>query len=192
LKTPLTSIQGLAQALSEGATQGEVARKRAADIIYEEATRLRRLIEDLLDLASINAGQVVIGKQPINLTALLDLTLNNLSAQAKIKEVALIQAYRGLPNVVGDGDRLIGWSRPLPILWRMLSNIHPGGSVTLQGGTEVRPVSNEHNSKSSTPRHKQFARVAVADTGPGMEPEDLARIFGGCIKWIKVVNAARV
>ena len=58
LKTPLTSIQGFSQAIMEGATQDEAARRRAAGIIHEEANRMARMVEDLLDLARIESGQV--------------------------------------------------------------------------------------------------------------------------------------
>ncbi|MEJ2557998.1 MAG: HAMP domain-containing sensor histidine kinase, partial [Anaerolineae bacterium] len=71
LKTPLTSIQGFAQALLEGATQDEAARQRAASVIYDEASRMVRMVEELLDLARIESGQLVLERRPLDLAALV-------------------------------------------------------------------------------------------------------------------------
>ncbi|MEM7347834.1 MAG: HAMP domain-containing sensor histidine kinase, partial [Chloroflexota bacterium] len=71
LKTPLTSIQGFSQAIMEGATGDEATQRRAATIIHQEATRMGRLVEDLLDLARIDSGQIVMAKIQLDLTQIL-------------------------------------------------------------------------------------------------------------------------
>lgn len=172
LKTPLTSIQGFSQALLEGATQDEASRKRAAAIIYDEADRLRRLVEDLLDLARIDSGQIIIGSQPVNLTNLLDGTLNNLSAQVSAKNLILNRHYQGVPDVVGDGDRLTQVFTNL--LDNAIKHTPAGGKITISGTVSDGPDSNQTSSKATD---KQYARIAIADTGPGIRPEELERIF---------------
>ncbi|MBI3760567.1 MAG: HAMP domain-containing histidine kinase, partial [Chloroflexi bacterium] len=57
LKTPLTSIQGFAQAILDGAADSPDALRRSATIIFDEADRMRRLVEGLLDLARLDVGQ---------------------------------------------------------------------------------------------------------------------------------------
>src|SRR5512145_1890212 len=56
LKTPLTSIQGFAQAILDDTADTPEARKQAAQIIYNEAGRMHRMALDLLDLARLEAG----------------------------------------------------------------------------------------------------------------------------------------
>ncbi|TFH36954.1 MAG: sensor histidine kinase, partial [Anaerolineales bacterium] len=58
LKTPLTSIQGFAQAIVDGTAGDTASKQHAAQVIYDESDRLRRLVEELLDLARIDAGQI--------------------------------------------------------------------------------------------------------------------------------------
>ena len=57
LKTPLTSIQGFAQAILDGAVQTPEALQQAAGVIYNEATRMHRLVMDLLSLARLEADR---------------------------------------------------------------------------------------------------------------------------------------
>ena len=57
LKTPLTSIQGFSQAMVEGVDQDPDEARQVAGIVYEEAARMRVLVDDLLELSSIEAGE---------------------------------------------------------------------------------------------------------------------------------------
>lgn len=57
LKTPLTSIQGFAQAIKDGAASEPDVIKRSASIIYDEAARMNRMVGELLDLARIESGR---------------------------------------------------------------------------------------------------------------------------------------
>ena len=68
LKTPLTSIQGYSQAILDGAASNPA---RAARVIYDEAGRMGRLVEDLLDLARIESGQAQLRREYIDLGELL-------------------------------------------------------------------------------------------------------------------------
>ncbi|HFD39162.1 MAG TPA: HAMP domain-containing protein, partial [Anaerolineae bacterium] len=71
LKTPLTSIQGFSQALLDGTAEDGESRRRAAAIIHEEAGRMRRLVDELLDLARLEAGQVELAQATVDVGALL-------------------------------------------------------------------------------------------------------------------------
>jgi len=173
LKTPLTSIQGFSQALLEGATQDELSRKRAASIIFDEATRMRRLVDELLDLARIDAGQIVIGKNPIDLRGVLEVVLNNLAPQAAAKELTLIKDIKNLPTLVGDGDRLTQVFTNL--IDNAIKHTLPGGTIRVEGRPALR--ANFESDDSALDKHRHFAKVIIADTGPGIESEDLDRIF---------------
>ncbi len=183
LKTPLTSIQGFSQALMEGATQDEAARRRAAGIIHQEAARMSRLVEDFLDLARIDSGQVVMHKTPLNLSQILDSTVDRLLPQAVKKEVKLVKDWGRLPKIVGDGDRLA------QVFTNFVDNAvkhtPTGGQVAIRG-TVVRGVPISRRVRAGLVRREatttvsergDFVEVSISDTGPGIPPEELARIF---------------
>ena len=67
LKTPLTSIQGFAQAIKDGAASEPEAIRRSATIIYDEATRMTRMVGDLLELARMESGQVVMRREAVQI-----------------------------------------------------------------------------------------------------------------------------
>src|SRR5205807_9812208 len=58
LKTPLTSLIGFSQALTDGSIKTEVERTRAATIVHEESERVLRMAQELLDLARVEAGSI--------------------------------------------------------------------------------------------------------------------------------------
>ena len=72
LKTPLTSVQGFAQAILDGTADSEEARQQAAQVIYNESGRMHRMVLDLLDLARLDAGTADITMSPVNMSALLN------------------------------------------------------------------------------------------------------------------------
>jgi len=72
LKTPLTSIQGYSQAMVDGAVTREEDFQDSGRIIYEEATRMRALVDDLLLLSQIESGQVAMQHAYVDLAALLE------------------------------------------------------------------------------------------------------------------------
>jgi signal transduction histidine kinase len=158
LKTPLTSIQGFSQAILDGAAESPEARRRSASIIYDEAERMRRLVEGLLDLARLDAGEPALARGPLDLAALLRSVGERLALRAGERGVALRQAIGPLPALTGDSDRLAQVFTNL--LDNALKHTPAGGTVTLaaagvDGGAEV----------------------TVTDTGPGIPAEDLSRIF---------------
>jgi signal transduction histidine kinase len=158
LKTPLTSIQGFAQAILDGTASDEPAKRHAAQIIYDETERLRRLVEDLLDLARLDAGQVAFKRQALDLDALLSAVSEKLAPAAAAKEVHFDIALPPLPTIVGDADRLAQVFTNL--LDNAIKHSPKGGTVGLHG--EVDPT---------------HVFIHVDDTGPGIPTEELSRIF---------------
>ncbi len=183
LKTPLTSIQGFSQALMEGATPDEAARRRAAGIIHQEAGRMARLVEDLLDLARIESGQVVMQKTPLDLAQILTGTAERLLPQAAQKQIQLIKQWGTLPAMVGDGDRLAQVFTNL--LDNAIKHTPAGGRVTLTGRVveglppprRLRAGPGRSDTTTILSVRGNFVEISVADTGPGLPPAELARIF---------------
>src|SRR5262249_27697823 len=97
---------GFAQALLDGAASTPEAQKQSAQVIYNEASRMYRMVLSLLDLARFDAGIADLKRLPINLTALLNGVGERFEMQARQPGVALEVQANGLPTITGDGDRL--------------------------------------------------------------------------------------
>jgi signal transduction histidine kinase len=162
LKTPLTSIQGFSQAILDGTADDPKAVKQAAGVIHDEAGRLTRMVSQLLDLARIEAGQIVMAREPVDLRAVLEGCVEKLTPQAVQGGVSLIAELTQLPpgaRVTGDGDRLAQVF--IILLDNALKHTTAGGKVT------------------AVARYADASqvKVSVSDTGPGIPPQDLPRIF---------------
>jgi signal transduction histidine kinase len=173
LRTPLTSVVGFARlnrkrldevvfpAVDRSDPRVDRAGRQVGDnlgIIVEEGDRLTGLINDLLDLAKIEAGRIEWRMAPIRLD---DVVRRALGATAALFEVGGVRVAEhvdpGLPVVSGDAERLV------QVVINLLSNavkFSPGGTVTVRVGADGDAV-----------------RVDVADTGKGIPAADLERIF---------------
>ncbi|MDY7041927.1 MAG: HAMP domain-containing sensor histidine kinase [Chloroflexota bacterium] len=174
LKTPLTSIQGYSQAILDGTIRGEAGGRRAAGIIHDEAGRMRRLVEGLLDLARIESGQVVMAQKPVALRQVLGECVDNLALRAREGGITLLLDVPDLLPVLGDGDRLAQVINNL--LDNALKHTTAGGKVTV-GGEEVREAEALQAIEPSLAVPLPAVVVTVSDTGRGIPPEELSRIF---------------
>jgi len=156
LKTPLTSIQGFSQAILDNATDPA----RAAQIINDEAGRMRRLVDGLLDLARLDAGQAALQRGPTDLTPILRSVAEKLSLRASEKQINLKVDLQPLPIIVADGDRLAQVFTNL--LDNAIKHTPASGSVSL-------------TARLDTPA--PTLSVVITDTGAGIPAEDLPRIF---------------
>jgi signal transduction histidine kinase len=159
LKTPLTSIQGFAQALMDGTAQEPDERRQAAQVIYNEAGRMHRMALDLLDLARLDAGTAELKKVPVDMLALLRSVCDKFQPMALEAGVDLQMALPpNLPPLMGDGDRLAQVFSNL--VDNALKFTPAGGSVTIRTMQEQGEI-----------------QVSVIDTGKGIPPSALPHIF---------------
>ena len=158
LKTPLTSVQGFAQAILDGTASTPESHQQAARVIYDEAGRMHRMVLNLLDLARLDAGTLDLQRIPVDLPALLNNIIEKFTPQARAAGVTISMEAATLPTIIGDGDRLAQVFTNL--VDNALKNTPSGGQIILQAipsGTEVR--------------------VEVTDTGVGIPPEAITHIF---------------
>lgn len=107
LKTPLTSIQGFAQALLDGTADSNELRQQAAQVIHTESGRMHRLVLDLLELARLDAGTADITMASVNIHPLLNAVAEKFSPQLQRAGVNIeLNVPSNLPAISADGDRL--------------------------------------------------------------------------------------
>jgi signal transduction histidine kinase len=158
LKTPLTSIQGFAQAILDGTADTPDARRQAAQVIQGEAARMHRMVLDLLDLARLDAGTADLNMQPFDLKLLLDGIAEKFAPLAERAGVTMTVQADSLPRIVADGDRLAQVFTNL--VDNALKFTPPGGKVTLEACGDAEAV-----------------EINVTDTGAGISPEAVNHIF---------------
>jgi signal transduction histidine kinase len=166
LKTPLTSVQGFAQAILDGTADTPESRQQAARVIYNEAGSMHRMVLDLLDLARLDAGTLELQFASVNLPALLNNIAEKFYPQAHAAGVSICVESADLPSIMGDGDRLSQVFSNL--VDNALKYTPAGGTVTLR--TRLTGPANSHEPGS-------LVQVDVADTGTGIPPEALPHIF---------------
>jgi signal transduction histidine kinase len=158
LKTPLTSVQGFAQAIIDGTAGSTEEQKQAARVIFDEAGRMHRMVLDLLDLARLDAGTADFKRERLELAPLLQRVVEKFTPQSRDAEVELVARIDPLPAMIGDGDRLVQVFTNL--VDNALKHTPAGGRVTLTAS-----VANAR------------AEIYVEDTGAGIPQEELTRIF---------------
>ncbi len=174
IRTPLTSILGFSKLIErefdhfyKGVIDNDVVLEKRADrvsahfkVIQHEGDRLKRLIDDFLDISKIESGQVFWNDKPVVFFELAN-RVRNVFEQRYGCHLAIdfiVTISDKLPTLVMDSDRL------LQILFNLIDNAFkftPAGEVKLQVD-------------APDPRHVQFM---VSDTGIGIEEDQLERIF---------------
>jgi PAS domain S-box-containing protein len=176
LRTPMTSIKGFTQLLSMGSL-GPVndTQKEFLQIIQTNAERMISIINDLLDITKIETGSVELDMRPLHMAEALSTVVMELQPSIKAREHALtISIPPGLPLVRADAKRLN------QILANMLSNAVKytprGGSIALEAREIDIDGVPEHLREGLKPKSR-YALVEIRDTGVGIAPEELDRIF---------------
>lgn len=157
LRTPLNAIVGWLQILRT--RELDAPTRLAIDVLDRNATALRRLIEDMLDVSAILSGKLHIHREPVDLTAVVEGVIDSLRPTAENKQVALQYAGTRAPMMV-DGD----WQRLQQVVTNLLSNAlkftGSGGSIV----TDLQAL-------------ETTVVLRVTDTGVGISPESLPFIF---------------
>lgn len=162
LKTPMTSITGYAQALTDGTAPAEDA-PRIGAVIKEEAEHVNLLLGDLLYLGEIDSGQVVTHREDVNLDALVSRCMRHIEMQARAKALDITLDVK--PDAVlhdVDPDKL---ERGLTNVLENAAKFTPaGGSISVRGW---------RTNGVAPPR----VMCAVSNSGDGIPQDDLPRVF---------------
>ena len=158
LRTPLTSIRGFVEALEDGGLDNAETAKRFLSRIRANADRMASLVDDLLELSRLESGAQPPSLESFDCGAVASDVVASFAGIASRKSIQLNTALSSTPAVAGDSDRL------RRILEHLVDNAlkytPDGGRVTVRVSPEGRG-----------------AVVAVEDTGPGIGPEHLPRLF---------------
>jgi two-component system sensor histidine kinase BaeS len=163
LRTPLTSIQGYADAITDGATKDP---QWAASIIRSEANRLDRLVRDLLELARLQAHTFSLNVHPVDLSAVTSAVVEGFRPDAEAAHVNLTTSTPGAVMVAGDGDRLAQVTANLieNSLRFARTSVHVG--VVTNGTSAVLTVDDDGPGIALADRPHVFERLYVARHDP--------------------------
>jgi two-component system sensor histidine kinase BaeS len=161
LRTPLSVIRGQAEAIADGVYPGDATHLAP---ILDATETLDRLVEDLRTLVLTDAGNLVLTKEPTDLGALVQETVDSFKSQAQAAGVSLTaEISDDLPTVEVDPARIRS------VVGNLLSNAirhtPSGGSVTIKVNAAGEEIA-----------------IVVKDTGEGIPPELLAHVFERFVK----------
>jgi len=157
LRTPLSIIKGYAETLTT-LPADEASTHKFAGIIERHADRLTLLVEDLLTIAGLESGQMVISHQSLDVRRLAQRVMDELASKAEARGVALINAAPEGLEVSADLGRL------QQVLTNLVDNALKYGREGGQVQVDTRQSGGE-------------TQISVSDDGPGIAPEVRERVF---------------
>ncbi len=165
LRSPLASVLGFIETIRGHAADDAAARARFLDIMYREATRMARLIDDLLSLSRVEVNEHVAPKDPVDLRRVLGNVVETLGPRAEARGMELkLTVAESLPAVVGDADQLV------QVFRNLVEN-------AIRYAREKTPVSIEAVALERIPDlGGPGVGVSVVDQGEGIQPEHLPRL----------------
>lgn len=162
LRTPMNGVLGAAQLLS--ATRLDATQREYVSIVRNSGDSLLALLNDILDMTKIEAGRMAFEVVDVDVSELHERVAGVASAQAKAKDLSFVPEFTGEVPAVVRGDPV----RVGQILHNLLSN-----AVKFTERGEIRYT--VHGERLADDRVR--FRFSVSDTGPGIAPHDLQRLF---------------
>src|SRR5215467_4826976 len=163
LRTPLAALLGFVETLQGPAKDDAAARTKFLDIMQGQATRMARLIDDLLSLSRIELNAHLQPNTPVDLAPIVRQVVDGLQTLARDRGVEIkVAAPDDTLMVLGDRDELI----------RALENLVENALKYGAAGKRVDVTLAHGQTRGGAPE----ARVAVRDYGPGISPEHLPRL----------------
>jgi two-component system, OmpR family, phosphate regulon sensor histidine kinase PhoR len=159
LKTPLASLIGFIETLQGPAKDDTEARERFLAIMHAQASRMSRLVQDLLSLARIEFSEHVVPTGEADMAALTRQAIDQLQPRAAERRVKLLlkPIRQKIPPITGEADQL------MQVLQNLIEN-------AIKYTHEDTPV------EVSLRRESEAIRLTIRDHGPGIAPEHLPRL----------------
>ena len=159
MKTPLAGIKAYVELLLDGEADDKKSEEEFLNVINSQANRLQRLVDNLLNLARIEAGVVAVSKQSRSLNELLEEACQVIQPAADAKSIHLLIDLSPLYlSVLADRDMLL--QAAINLLSNAVKYTAAGGQVTLRSRMDDAYITFE-----------------VEDTGVGLGPEDCQKVF---------------
>lgn len=159
LRTPISMLQGYSEAIIDDIAGSDEEKKELAQIIYDESLRMGRLVNELLDLAQMEAGRIELQKTEVDLKGYAERIIRKFQGIAKDHQINL-----SLQTNIDDSPINIDPDRIEQVLTNL---IHNAIRYTPQAGTVTLHISSLTN----------FVKFDVMDTGSGIPEEDLPYVF---------------
>lgn len=165
LRTPLATLIGFIETLQGPAAKDGAARKRFLEIMSGEASRMARLIDDLLSLSRIEMDKHLRPSTPLDVRPLLSQMGQSHAVRLEADNRRIdLRLPESLPRVIGDRDQV------LQVLHNLVSN-------AIKYGRSGTPITLEATVVPGTfPSDPVHVRIAVMDEGDGVSPETLPRL----------------
>lgn len=159
LRTPLTSLKLITETLGSGALENPSVAKTFLKRMDGEVDNLTQIVEELLELSRIESGQAPLEKEWTNPFELIKKNCDRMKMQAERAGLTITyQCDKTIPNILVDPHRL---GRVLVnLIHNAIKFTPPGGKIEVSGYVE-----------------KENLIFSVSDTGVGIPPKDLKRIF---------------
>jgi two-component system sensor histidine kinase ResE len=159
LRSPLSLLQGYVEALADGLAEDEEQKQKYLNIVLDETLRLRRLVNDILDLSQLETGNMNMKTEPISIPDLVfrvtDRFVPLFEEQQKTLQVIVAD---DIPMINGDEDKL----------QQVLVNL-------LDNAAKYTPV--QGTVKVSAEQKGAYVEISVADSGQGIPPGELAQVW---------------
>jgi CheY-like chemotaxis protein len=161
IRTPMNGVLGMAELLSQ--TNLDARQRLYADTIHKSGGALLTIINDILDFSKIEAGRLELDEAPFDLRTAIEDVVALVAPRAHEKQVEVVVRYQpSLPSaLVGDGGRI------RQIITNLVGNAI---KFTEKGYVLVSVTGGTHNGAANF-------RIEVSDTGIGIAPDKLAKIF---------------
>ncbi|OLS40197.1 ATP-binding protein [Bacillus sp. MRMR6] len=159
LRTPISMLQGYSEAIVDDIAESQEEKKEMAKVIYDESLRMGRLVNELLDLARMEAGHIQLTVEVMDLDSFMNRIVHKFQGLARENDIYLsAELDKDIPAISFDPDRIE------QVLTNLIDNAirhtPEGGSVRLH-----------------VTQHEKSIKVEVSDSGSGIPQEDLPFVF---------------
>ncbi len=162
LRTPLAALSGFIETLQGSARDDAKARERFLAIMQQQASRMARLIDDLLSLSRVELNAHRRPDTPVDLVPIVRQVADGLQTLARDRDVTINIEAGGDPTVLGDRDELVS------LFENLVENAIKYGAVGKRVDIKLAPLYAEDG--------EHAVQVSVQDYGPGIAPEHLPRL----------------